>query len=151
MRSKLWWFTSAFLLWTAVSFVAAVAMVTQALEYLFSAQDDAAVMVAGGSWAFVAGAALAGASTLLWSIGPVRGRFGEACREVAMQACALAIGGAFAATFGWLGPLAALAILPLAVLYLRRPEPPDAPSWRRPGLLGLAAASSGFVIFLVSL
>jgi hypothetical protein len=126
-------------------------MTLQALEYLFDAQDDGAVIAAGGTWAFVVAAAFAGASLLPWAAAPSGGRLSETCREIAAQACALAVGGAFAATFGRIGPISCLAAVPLALLYLRRPEAPDAPSWRRPGLVGLAGASSGFVIVLVSL
>ncbi len=151
MRSKFWWFTSAVLIWAATAFIALVAMLFESLEYLFTAQDDAAVTLAGGYAIFLAAGA---SSALAWVIaGPKERRSGfrAVCGDLAAQAGAVALGGLIACLFS-LSALVALAAGAAAFIAAARYTGHDEDrAWIRPGLIGLAAASSGFVIVIVHL
>ncbi len=151
MRSKLWWFTSAFLLWMAVAFVGLFAMVGKAFESLFEPQDAGAVVLAAGGWMLAASAAAAAILTLLRKIAGDGTRFGMAAREMSVQAAVLAAGSALAAAYGLIGAAAVLLGLAAAAIRLRTSVTPSGMPWRDSGLLGLAAAIASFVLILTHL
>lgn len=151
MRSKLWWFTSASLLWMAVAFVGLFAMIGKAFESLFEAQDTGAVILAAGGWMCAVSVVIAALLALLGTIAGNRSRFGAAAREIGVQAVALAAGSALAALYAVIGPAAVLLGLVAAAYRLRTSVTPSGMPWRDSGLLGLAAAASSFILILAHL
>jgi len=151
MRSRLWWFTSAALIWTAAAFVSLIAMAVTSFEFLFTSKDDAAILLAGGTrTCMVAG----GVSLVAWVVaGMTKGhaRFRGPSADIAAQGAFAGFGGLLACLYA-ASALAAIVAAPLALYAASRLGCyEDERRWVWPGLVGLSAASMAFIILIVEL